>query len=152
MSVLVRKTRKVERKAIFGTLYASRATILGEKSEFSPNVLQKNAMNIFEYKSRILDKINDELDLPFVSEEKEGEAIEFLVGKVIDFVPVNLLPLVFDALDGLTRDELALHKAAIVDSVNSRIDIPYGWEAVEADVIGMGVDAVLNPLLIDESV
>lgn len=109
-------------------------------------------MNIFEYKSRILDKINDELDLPFVSEEKEGEAIEFLVGKVIDFVPVDLLPLVFDALDGLTRDELARHKDAIVDSVNSRIDIPYVWESVEADVISMVVDAVLNPLLIDESV
>jgi hypothetical protein len=125
---------------------------LGEKSKFHPNVLQKNAMNIFEYKSRILDKINDELDLPFVSEEKEGEAIEFLVGKVIDFVPVDLLPLVFDALDGLTRDELARHKAAIVDSVNTRIDIPYVWEGVEADMIGMVVDAVLNPLLIDESV
>lgn len=131
---------------------ASCATILGGKCKFHPNVLQKNAMNIFEYKSRILDKINDELDLPFVSEEREGEAIEFLVGRVIDFIPVDLLPLVFDALDGLTRDELALHKDAIVDSVNSRIDIPYVWESVEADVIGMVVDAVLNPLLIDESV
>lgn len=109
-------------------------------------------MNTFEYKSAIIQRINDELDLPFVSEEKEGEAIEFLVGKVIDFIPVDLLPLVFDALDGLTQDELELHRENIVDAINSRIDIPYVWESVEADVIGMVVDAVLKPLLFDESV
>lgn len=107
---------------------------------------------VFEYKSKIIARINDELDLPFISEEVESDYIEMVVGKVIDFIPVDLLPLVFDALDGLTREELESHRTPIVSAVNARIDIPYVWESVEGDIIGMVVDAVLEPLLIDESV
>jgi hypothetical protein len=92
----------------------------------------------------LINKLNDQVDVPFVSEDKERIAIEWLVGKIAPHVPEWLLAFMATAADGITVDEVRQHEEVIVAEINKIIDLPGVPEFVEAKLIGFVVHGLLD--------
>jgi len=92
----------------------------------------------------LINKLNDQVDVPFVSEAKERAVIEWLVGKITPHIPEWVLAFMASAADGLSAEEVAHHEKVIVEELNKLIDLPGTPEFVEAKLIGFVVHALLE--------
>ncbi len=96
----------------------------------------------------LVKKLNDQLDIPFVNEAKEGAALYWLVERVSQKVPYWVLGFMDSAADGLTRDEVAKHEDIIVDEINKVLDLPGTPEFIEEKLIRFVVKAILEYALV----
>lgn len=92
----------------------------------------------------LVKKLNDQVDVPFVNEAKEGAALYWLVERVSDKVPNWVLAFMGSAADGLTREEVAKHEDVIVDEINKVLDLPGTPEFIEDKLIRFVVKAILE--------
>ena len=104
-------------------------------------------MNVVELKASIYAKLNLQVDLPFIDEDREEVIIQSVASGLVDSLPVELLPLLLDASDGITQREYDANREAVVAYINSKIDVPYLMESAEARLIGILLDAAMAPLL-----
>jgi len=92
----------------------------------------------------LVKKLNDQFDVPFVNEAREGAALYWLVERVADKVPNWVLAFMSSAADGLTRDEVAKHEDVIVAEINKVLDLPGTPEFIEEKLIRFVVKAILE--------
>jgi hypothetical protein len=92
----------------------------------------------------LVKKLNDQLDIPFVNEAKEGAALYWLVERVSQKVPYWVLGFMDSAADGLTLDEVGKHENVIVDEINKILDLPGTPEFIEDRLIRFVVKAILE--------
>ena len=89
-------------------------------------------------------RINLSLDLPFIGEDTERVAIEWVVDKVVPLIPESIRQFVLDAADGVSDDELKRLEDVLVNVLNTYIDIPWMPESIEAQLIRPVVQSVLD--------
>lgn len=94
-------------------------------------------------KEKMVEGINIHLDIPFISEAGEKRAIEWVVDKVYPFIPDHVLRALYDALDGLSDEEIANIENDLVTLVNSKIDVPMLPEVIEEQLLRPVVKALL---------
>lgn len=99
----------------------------------------------------LANKVNKDINLPFLSEEKEG-VVFFKIIRWIDRQLYALLPneyysMVHDATDGISQEELVRIRQRIVPLINDVVDIPILPEAMEGVLIGIVVDLILSALV-----
>lgn len=95
----------------------------------------------------IVKKINDELNIPIVSEETEGRWIASLLAKISPLVPEWALAAMSTFADGVTIEELQPLKEILVKEINKLLDLPGGLatpEWAEERLITFVIDAVLD--------
>lgn len=92
----------------------------------------------------LVDKLNDQLDVPFANEAQEGAALYWLVDRVSQNIPLWVLTFMTSAADGLTSDEVAKHEDVIVAEINKVLDLPGTPEFVEEKLIRFVVKAMLQ--------
>ena len=88
---------------------------------------------------RIAYKLNEKINIPFVSEEKEGDILVKIVLKVDNFLydnlPNELYDLIRSAEDGIDEKESERLIKRFTNLANSKIDIPYIPEILEGIAI-----------------
>ena len=94
--------------------------------------------------SGLIDKLNAEVNVPFVSEAKERTVIEWLVEKITPHVPEWMLAFMATAADGITADEVMQHEAVIVAEINKLVDMPGTPEFIEERLIQFVVHSLLE--------
>lgn len=104
-----------------------------------------------ELKREILKRVNEELDVPFVGEDTEALVLGMIISPLLNRVPVRLLPLMLDSLDGLSREEFESHVDSLTDAINELIDVPYVAEMLEGRLIAVALRSALSPMLKGES-
>lgn len=87
----------------------------------------------------LVNKINKELDLPFVGEAAEAELISLVVTPIAAYIPEAAQDLVLAAVDGLDAEEVESMldplASILANEIASRIDIPLLNEATERLVV-----------------
>lgn len=92
----------------------------------------------------LVNKLNDQLDVPFVNEAREGAALYWLVERVSTKVPYWVLGFMDSAADGLTYEEVGKHEDVIVAEINKVLDLPGTPEFIEDKLIRFVVKAILE--------
>lgn len=93
----------------------------------------------------VVDKLNEEFNLPFVDESTEGFWITKLVYLIDDHLPPWISQFMASAADGLTVEELKVHEDVIVTDLCKRINMSKLLpDFVEAKLIRYVVNAVLE--------
>lgn len=102
--------------------------------------------------SSIAATLNEKINIPLMSEEKEQSMLEQAVGMIneqLSAVTGNLPESVQDILsrlaDGISEEEAAELKEALVPALNEKVDIPFIGEEQEADMlIAPVVDMIIS--------
>jgi hypothetical protein len=93
----------------------------------------------------VVNKLNEEFNLPLISEETEGAWIEKLVVLIDSHLPPWVAQFMASAADGLTAEELKVHEDVIVTDLCKRINMSRLLpDFVEAKLIRYAVNAVLE--------
>lgn len=92
----------------------------------------------------LANRINTELNIPFLSEDQEGELILWVVRKVAPMIPPSIRTFVMDAADGISLDELGRLEDTLVAVLNQFVDIPLLPESAEAALFRPVVGAILD--------
>lgn len=92
----------------------------------------------------LITKLNDQIDVPFVSEAKERSVIEWLVAKITPQIPEWILAFMATAADGLTMEEVQQHESVIVAEINKVVDLPGTPEFIEEKLIAFIVHVILE--------
>lgn len=92
----------------------------------------------------LVKKLNEETDVPLLSEGTEEKIIRRAVTLVAPHVPDYVLQLTADVLDGLSDDEVVKYREIIIRETNEWFDLPKVPEFVEAQIIGFVVDGILS--------
>jgi hypothetical protein len=92
----------------------------------------------------LVKKLNDQTDIPFINEAQEGAAIQWLVDRVTPVIPNWVVAFMASAVDGLTVDELKVHKGIAVAQVNKLVDLPGTPEFIEEKLIRFVIDGVFD--------
>jgi hypothetical protein len=69
----------------------------------------------------LTDVVNDQVDLPFLSEDFEASLIRPVVDQAVEHIPERFFPLLIDLNDGLTDEERAEHEPRILEEVTEAI-------------------------------
>lgn len=93
---------------------------------------------------QLVQVLNDQLDLPFVSEDQEARVIRWAVNLVVPKIPEWVLPFLVSAADGLAPEDIAVHEETIVQEVNRLVDVPWTPEGMEEMLIRPVVHAILQ--------
>jgi uncharacterized protein (DUF2164 family) len=99
----------------------------------------------------LANKVNAEINLPFLSEEKEG-IVFFKIIKWIDRQLYALLPneyysMVHDMHDGVSPEEIVKIRQRVVPLINDVVNIPILPEKLEGVFIGVVVDLILSAMV-----
>ena len=100
----------------------------------------------------LVQKLNLELDVPFLDEVQEAAAIQWVVQNMAGLLPESLLNFILDASDGLDEVELNRHLDVFVGFLNSKVDIPWMSEGMEAQLLRPVVRAILDMAKVGDSV
>ena len=92
----------------------------------------------------LVQKLNTETNVPFISEGTEELMIRRAVTLVAPHVPDYVLQMAGDVLDGLTDDEVGKYRDVIITETNKLLDLPKVPEFIEAQVIAFVVDGILS--------
>lgn len=76
-------------------------------------------------RQNLVDAINDQLDVPFITEEVEGQLIDRALGQIIDYIPVAFWPILADAARGIDIEVIRKFADALTRIIVDSIDIPY---------------------------
>ncbi len=96
-------------------------------------------------------KVNKEVNIPFLSEEKELKVL-FKIIRWIDKELYKLLPneyytLIHDSADGISEEEAENLRNRLVPLINKVVDIPILSEGVEAFVIDLVLDLIISAMI-----
>lgn len=91
----------------------------------------------------LVQKLNEQLNLPFIPEGQEERVIRWVVNLISPHVPDWVVAFMTSAADGLTMEELKKHEDVIVNEVNSLLDIPWMPENLEELLIRPVIHQVL---------
>ena len=89
-------------------------------------------------------QLNAEFDIPAIPENVEQVWLEWIVGKIAQVLPPELITLLTDAADGLTDEEITEHTETLTKLANQIIDIPLLTESIEASLIRPVVKQLLS--------
>lgn len=92
----------------------------------------------------LVNKLNAQVDIPFVGEATEAAAIKWLVERVTRHIPEWVVELMASAADGLDMADMKTHEAIIVEQINKLVDIPGTPEFIEAKLIQFIVHGMLE--------
>jgi hypothetical protein len=76
-------------------------------------------------RQNLVDAINDQLDVPFITEEVEAQLIDRALGQIIDYIPVAFWPILADAAKGIDIEVIRKFADALTRIIVDNIDIPY---------------------------
>jgi hypothetical protein len=76
-------------------------------------------------RQNLVDAINDQLDVPFITEEVEGDLIDKALGQIIDYIPVAFWPILADAAKGIDIEVIRKFADALTRIIVDNINIPY---------------------------
>jgi hypothetical protein len=76
-------------------------------------------------RQNLVDAINDQLDVPFITEEVEAQLIDRALGQIIDYIPVAFWPILADAAKGIDIEVIRKFADALTRVIVDNIDIPY---------------------------
>lgn len=99
----------------------------------------------------LVNKINKDINLPFLNEEKEA-VVFFKIIRWVDRQLYALLPneyysLVHDATDGISQEELVRIRHRVTPLINKVVDIPILSEGLEEALIGIILDLILSAMV-----
>mgnify|MGYP000489016973 CR=1 FL=1 len=102
--------------------------------------------------SSVAASLNEKINIPMMSEEKEQSMLEKAVGMIngqLSVVTASLPESAQDILsrlgDGISEEEAAELKEALVPALNEKVDIPFLNEDQEADMlIAPVVDMIIS--------
>ena len=97
-----------------------------------------------EFSAALTDRINLQLDLPWLTEAQEALAIRWCIDQVARYIPIPTREFILDASDGLSDAEIARLIDTLVNFLNAKIDIPWMPETVEEQMLRPIVTAVLQ--------
>lgn len=89
-------------------------------------------------------KLNDMVDIPFVSNEKEQKAADAIVNKCYSVLEKVISPDLMSKLETSTPEELRDVKENLIARLNKKINFPFTSEEQEEEVIRFIVDFWLN--------
>lgn len=92
----------------------------------------------------VASQLNAQFDVLWIPESVEQIWLEWLVGKIVQVLPPELISLLTDASDGLTEEEIAAHTEELTTLANGIIDIPVLAESIEASLIRPVVKQLLS--------
>jgi len=120
----------------------------------SNDMFEKKHMLTDEQITKIANKINEHINVPFLKEEKEFVAF-FKIIKLIDQKLYNLLPneyyeFIHDASDGISRNEAIRIAERITPIINKLIDIPIISEEQEKFLISFVLKIIINATIKDK--
>ncbi len=92
----------------------------------------------------LVKKLNDQTDIPFFNESQEGAAIQWLVDRVTPLVPDWIVAFMASAVDGLSVEELKVHKEIAIAQLNKLVDLPGTPEFVEERLIRFVVNGLFD--------
>jgi hypothetical protein len=76
-------------------------------------------------RQNLVDAINDQLDVPFITEDVEGQLIDRALGEIIDYIPVAFWPILADAAKGIDIEVIRKFSDALTRIIVDNINIPY---------------------------
>lgn len=95
-------------------------------------------------------KVNAEIDIPIVSERREGKILLKIILKVDRFLYDNLPNEVYDLIrsldDGISEQEAKTLARRLAKLANKKIDIPYIPESLEYVLFNLIIGLVVNAL------
>lgn len=94
--------------------------------------------------AHVAGQLNAEFNIPGIPESCEQVWLEWIVGKIAQVLPPELIRLLTDAADGLDEDEIAAHTDELTALTNRIIDIPLITESIEATLIRPVVKQLLG--------
>ncbi|MCP4510880.1 MAG: hypothetical protein GY826_31300 [Fuerstiella sp.] len=97
-----------------------------------------------EFAGALSERINLQLDLPWLNEAQEGAAIRWCIDQVAHLIPDSIKSFILDASDGLSSEELKRLEDTLVAYLNEKIDIPWMPESVEEQLLRPIVQAILD--------
>jgi len=106
----------------------------------------------------IAQKVNNEINLPFLSEEKElivfAKIIKWIDKQLYKLLPNEYYELVQDSSNGISKEEAEKLKERLAPLINEAVDIPVIPEKLEEKLIGLVlgviIDAMVNGLKLKE--
>lgn len=76
-------------------------------------------------RQNLVDALNDALDVPFITEEVEGQYIDQALGQIIEYIPVAFWPIIADAAKGIDIEVIRKFADALTRIIVDNIEIPY---------------------------
>jgi hypothetical protein len=76
-------------------------------------------------RQNLVDAINDQLDVPFITEEVEAQLIDRALGQIIDYIPVAFWPILADAAKGIDIEVIRKFADALTRVIVDNIDDRY---------------------------
>lgn len=92
----------------------------------------------------LVNKLNAQTDIPFVSEETEEKCIRWIVERVVPFVPEWAVVAMATVADGVTLEEVETLRKVMIDEVHKMVDRPGIPDWVERQAISFVVTAMLE--------
>jgi len=76
-------------------------------------------------RKNLVDAINAELDVPFITEEVEGKYIDMAIGEIIEYIPPAFWPILGDAARGIDMELIRKFADAITKIIVDNIQMKY---------------------------
>ena len=112
---------------------------------------QQTSMLTDEEVNALAGKVNKDINLPFLNEEKEFivffKLIRWIDRQLYALLPNEIYALVHDATDGISQAEAVKIRGRVIPLINKVVDMPIVPEALEEVIIGTIVDLILTALI-----
>ena len=96
-------------------------------------------------------KVNKEINLPFVSEEKElqlmAKFIKWIDRELYQLLPNEYYELIKNSSDGISKEEAAEIERRLTPLINNVVNIPVLSEELEAKLIGLVLGLIINAMV-----
>jgi hypothetical protein len=73
----------------------------------------------------LVDALNDAIDIPFITEEVEGQYIDRALGEIIAYIPPAFWPIIGDAAKGVDIEVIRRFADALTRVIVDNVEIPY---------------------------
>lgn len=92
----------------------------------------------------LTEQINQQLDIPVISEQTEAAAIRWCVSLFVRFIPQSIRQFCLDAADGVSAEELGRLEDVLTNVINVLVNIPGVPDFLEERIIRTIVKACLE--------
>lgn len=117
-------------------------------SEYHATDEKRQRLTQYEIQT-LAEKVNKEIDIPFVSERKEEKILIKIILKIDRFLYDNLPNELYDLIrsdDGISDQEAENLIVRLSKLVNSKIDIPYVPEFIEGKIFSLVIGLIVNAM------
>ena len=119
--------------------------------QIKKDMLLQTEMLTDEEVNALANKLNNTINIPILSEEKEFivfvKLIRWVDRQLYALLPNEIYKLVHDSHDGISREEAVKIRQRVSPLINKLIDIPIVSEALEEVIIGTILDLILTALI-----